>query len=143
MSVLLENILNRLDKVKRQGRGYVACCPVHGDKNPSMRIKEVDGKILMHCHACHADIQEIAQAIGIEMSDLFEDSLSEHSRYRAQLNRLQREVDTLDNTILFYQIGLENGDLTAKDKIQYVNHIESRRQMLLEIKQTKQRLIEI
>jgi DNA primase len=28
---MLEEILGRLDKVKKAGKNYVACCPVHQD----------------------------------------------------------------------------------------------------------------
>ena len=32
--------------------GYMACCPAHRDKNPSLSLKDGDdGKILVHCHA--------------------------------------------------------------------------------------------
>jgi DNA primase len=29
----------------------MACCPAHDDRNPSLSIREADGKILLHCHA--------------------------------------------------------------------------------------------
>jgi DNA primase len=58
----LESILGSLDKVRKQGQGYIACCPVHGDNNPSMSIKQADDKILMYCHACGARGPEIVQA---------------------------------------------------------------------------------
>jgi hypothetical protein len=29
----------------------MACCPAHEDSNPSLSIKEVDGKVLVRCHA--------------------------------------------------------------------------------------------
>jgi len=35
----------------RSGAGYVARCPAHDDKNPSLSLKDEDGKILVHCHA--------------------------------------------------------------------------------------------
>lgn len=37
---MLQEILGRLDKVKKAGKNYVACCPVHQDNNPSMSISE-------------------------------------------------------------------------------------------------------
>jgi putative DNA primase/helicase len=62
----LESILGSLDKVRKQGQGYIACCPVHGDNNPSMSIKQADDKILMYCHACGAKGPEIVQALGMK-----------------------------------------------------------------------------
>ena len=29
----------------------MAKCPTHEDRNPSLSIREADGKILLHCHA--------------------------------------------------------------------------------------------
>ncbi len=42
---------------KRSGNGYLACCPAHDDKNPSISLEEgSDGKILFHCHVgCSQD----------------------------------------------------------------------------------------
>src|SRR5262245_6746054 len=36
---------------RRAGAGWLACCPSHDDKNPSLSIREVNGKVLVHCHA--------------------------------------------------------------------------------------------
>lgn len=71
MNPHLETLLSRLDKVKGRNGNYVACCPAHGDKNPSMTIKETEsGTILIHCFAgCSVD--EITGAVGIEITDLF------------------------------------------------------------------------
>lgn len=68
----LDNLLSRLDKVKRTGQGrYVARCPAHADKNPTLSIRELtDGRVLVHCFAgCSAT--EIVAAAGIDMSELF------------------------------------------------------------------------
>ena len=71
MNPNLDNILSRLNKVKGRNGNWVACCPAHEDRSPSMTIKETpDGKILMHCFS-GCSIGEIAGAIGIDLSDLF------------------------------------------------------------------------
>lgn len=31
--------------------GYVACCPAHDDARPSLSVSDVDGKVLVNCHA--------------------------------------------------------------------------------------------
>ena len=51
---MLHEILERLDKVKKFGGKYLACCPVHNDRNPSMSVTEKDNKVLIYCHACGA-----------------------------------------------------------------------------------------
>lgn len=66
-------ILNALQKVKRTGQGrYVALCPVHDDRKPSMAITETsDGGVLIHCFACGANGAEVCGALGIDQSELF------------------------------------------------------------------------
>jgi len=71
----IENLLSKLDKVKANGSGkWLARCPAHEDKSPSLGIKETeDGKILIHCFVgCH--ISEVVGAIGLELSDLMPDN---------------------------------------------------------------------
>ncbi len=67
----LDTLLSRLQKVKGKGNSWVACCPAHEDKSPSLAIRLLeDGRILMHCFA-DCSIQSITGAIGMEMGDLF------------------------------------------------------------------------
>lgn len=37
-------------EARRSGSAWMARCPAHEDSNPSLSIREVDGKILLHCH---------------------------------------------------------------------------------------------
>lgn len=77
-SLGIDSLISRLEKVKSTGQGrWVACCPAHQDKTPSLSIREAeDGRILLHCFSgCSVDA--VVSAIGIELSDLFpEDSRS-------------------------------------------------------------------
>jgi len=44
-------LAQRLD-AKQNGSGWMAKCPAHDDRNPSLSISEgTDGKVLVHCHA--------------------------------------------------------------------------------------------
>jgi hypothetical protein len=46
----VETLATRLGgKIKLKSGGYLARCPAHNDKNPSLTLMEVDGKILWHC----------------------------------------------------------------------------------------------
>lgn len=72
-AVRVDDILAQLRGVRPNGdRSWVACCPAHDDRNPSMSVTERDGKILVHCHA-GCGIDEICAALGIEKKDLFTD----------------------------------------------------------------------
>jgi putative DNA primase/helicase len=57
----------RLLKARRSGVGWMAKCPAHDDHNPSLSIREVDGKVLIHCHAgCRQrDVIEALKAAGL------------------------------------------------------------------------------
>lgn len=65
-------LLNRLDGLKKTGEGkYLAKCPAHKDKSPSLSIKEIPGeKLLFNCFAgCSAE--SILAAVGIEWRDIY------------------------------------------------------------------------
>ena len=71
----IETLLSRLDKVMPNGHGkWLASCPAHLDKLPSLGIKITDdGKILLHCFSgCH--VTDIVEALGLNLSDLFPDN---------------------------------------------------------------------
>lgn len=75
----LYELLNKLDKVKKTGASrYIACCPAHGDKNPSLTITETDASVvLIKCWAgCGAS--EILSAVGLEFSDLYPPRTDSH-----------------------------------------------------------------
>ncbi len=67
----IDVLLDRLSKVKRTKKGWLACCPAHDDRHPSMNIKETpDGTVLVKCWVgCTAD--EIVSAVGLQLRDLF------------------------------------------------------------------------
>jgi hypothetical protein len=68
----IDRLLSRLEKVRPTGPSrWIALCPSHGDKHPSLAIREADdGTILIKCHAgCSA--YEIVSAVEMELHDLF------------------------------------------------------------------------
>jgi hypothetical protein len=81
MSNKLDNFISRLSKAKRTGNdSYIACCPAHADKSPSMTVREVeDGMLLVHCFA-GCGIDDIAGAIGFSISDLMPDKQPDELR---------------------------------------------------------------
>jgi len=68
---LLEVVLPHLKGVRKSFRGWVACCPAHGDREPSLSIGLGDeGQVLLKCFAgCCLD--QIVAAMGITVADLF------------------------------------------------------------------------
>lgn len=52
---------------RRSGSCWMAKCPAHDDNNPSLSIREVDGKVLLHCHAgCkQSDVIDALKARGL------------------------------------------------------------------------------
>lgn len=63
---MIETILSRLEKVRKTGsQNWIACCPAHADKNPSMTLREEsDGRILVTCFA-GCSFEEIANSVGL------------------------------------------------------------------------------
>lgn len=67
-----EAILPRLSDVRRTGKGrWVARCPAHEDRKPSLAIRELaDERLLIHCFAgCGAG--EVLAAVGLDFSALY------------------------------------------------------------------------
>lgn len=74
-----QTLLDRLQKVRSQGPNrWMACCPAHDDKNPSLAIKEEpDGRVLIHCFAGCGAVDVLA-AIGLQMTDIMPESCGDH-----------------------------------------------------------------
>jgi len=71
---MIDDLLSRLDKVRKTGTGsgrWIACCPAHDDKSPSLSIRELeDGRVLLHCH-CGCSPADVLAAVGLEFADLY------------------------------------------------------------------------
>lgn len=77
----VNDVLSRLDKVKQtKNNEWIACCPAHNDHKPSLAIKlNEDGKILIKCWS-GCSVEEITNAIGINLSDLFPNKNDNYNR---------------------------------------------------------------
>ncbi len=89
----IDTILSRLEgqRLKRTGNSsWVACCPAHEDRTPSLSIREAEGgKVLIHCHGgCGVD--SVVGAMGLALSDLFPPEQGQ------QYGQRQRKHRTLD-----------------------------------------------
>ena len=66
-------IARRLD-ARSRGSHWLACCPAHDDRQPSLSIREgTGGKTLLHCFA-GCGTEAIVASIGLGITDLFADS---------------------------------------------------------------------
>lgn len=67
----VENLLQRLEKVKGRNGSWTARCPAHADGSPSLAVRQADdGRVLLHCFA-GCDTQSVVEAVGLSMLDLF------------------------------------------------------------------------
>lgn len=73
-----ERLLARLDGVKAIGPGrWLARCPAHEDRRPSLSVKDADDRALAFCFAgCSA--HDVVTAVGLTLGDLFERPLDHH-----------------------------------------------------------------
>ena len=70
-------LLDRLDGVSPRGPGqWMTRCPAHPDRRPSLSIREVDERVLVHCHA-GCEVGAVLDALGLMLADLFEKPLGD------------------------------------------------------------------
>ena len=79
----IELVLSKLPTAKPNGDGWLACCPAHEDRSPSLSINEGDdGRVLLKCFAgCSHDA--IVGALGLQVSDLFVPKPSRNGTHHA------------------------------------------------------------
>jgi hypothetical protein len=67
----VQTLLARLIGVRRNARGWIARCPAHEDRSPSLSIGEGhDGRILLHCFGgCTSDA--VCDSLGLSLAELF------------------------------------------------------------------------
>ena len=113
-------ILARLDSPRRSGRGWIAKCPAHRDRSPSLSICEGrEGRTLVRCFA-GCDVTDVLAAIGLELADLFPERVrdlsplerqerrqaAQEADWRAALNVLAREADVVGIAASFASCGI-------------------------------------
>lgn len=73
--MIADNLIHSLDGVRETGQDrWIAKCPAHEDKTPSLAIREVDDRVLIHCFA-GCSVYEIVSALELELSDLFPEKI--------------------------------------------------------------------
>ena len=129
-----ESLLSRLAKVRKiNADQWMACCPAHADKSPSLSIRELsDGRILLHCWTgCSAE--SILDSIGLTFDDLFPERLPDISYPRVKPTFSAREVlvamqpELLTVALIGRQMadGIPNDEKTQQALITAVSRIAS------------------
>jgi hypothetical protein len=74
-----EQLLSRLSGVKPRGMGrWIAKCPAHKDRSPSLSIAELsDGRLLINDFG-GCEVQAVLDALGLELKDLYPQALRDH-----------------------------------------------------------------
>jgi len=106
-----EQLLNSLQKVQKRGKNYMACCPAHDDKTPSLSLTELDdGRVLIKCFA-GCDTFEILSAVGLSLSDLFPNpGLGQQYRHFQSLSALslKKPNDKIEHEKMILQIAKDD-----------------------------------
>jgi hypothetical protein len=70
----IEDFLSRLQKVKKTGpNNWIACCPAHDDKNPSLTVGVGDnGGIIVKCFP-GCSFEEIISSLGLQAHEMMRD----------------------------------------------------------------------
>lgn len=88
-----------LDRLRDAGLTVKACgddratvqCPAHDDGNPSLSVRRGPQQVLVHCHA-GCEIRDVVAALGIGMSDLFDNPRGAQYGYVDAAGRSVRTV---------------------------------------------------
>lgn len=76
----VDKLITQLEGVKTTGQGrWIARCPAHEDRSPSLAIREIDDRVLIHCFA-GCSTYEIVSAVGLKLSDLFPDKINTNNK---------------------------------------------------------------
>lgn len=111
----VDEVLARLDKVRpsgtgRNGRSWMARCPAHDDRSPSLRVTEADdGRVLLFCNAgCSG--ADIVAAIGLSLADLYPGRIADHlpPTERKQFLDARAKLKELRFEVLLVAVAAEN-----------------------------------
>jgi len=88
----VDNLLSRLEGVRKSHRGHIARCPAHADRTASLSVSAGDDRrALLRCFA-GCEPLAIVRAIGLELADLFPTRLRPQTpEERASAQRAARE----------------------------------------------------
>ena len=118
-----EEFVGRLKKVQVKGKNqWMACCPAHDDKSPSLAISTSNtGKILLKCFA-GCDALDVVHSVGLELQDLFPDAYQENPmafayRERAAKERKDKKISFAQTYLAILTNHLKEGKNVSEHEI--------------------------
>ncbi len=100
-------LLELLEGVRETAPGrYIARCPAHDDRSPSLSIKDGDdGRVLIHCFA-GCETENVLASIGLTFSDVMPERVAGDTPYKPVRNRISPRdaLATLDHESLVVAI---------------------------------------
>ena len=87
----IEAILVRLQGLRSNRSGWMARCPAHTDRSPSLSLREQDGKILLHCFA-GCSTEAVCDALKIRVRDLFSKADLERSQEPGIVRETRKQI---------------------------------------------------
>lgn len=117
----LDEFLSRLSKFRPAGKTkwgstqYIAPCPAHNDKSPSLSVTTGrNGGILIHCFGGCA-VSDVCASVGVSTADLMPDS-----GYRQEGLRKPQGASVDDFVVELFEHGIQTGQkFTREDKERY------------------------
>lgn len=98
----LSRVLARLEW-KQSGDGYMARCPAHDDRTPSLSVKESGGKVLLNCFA-GCTTEAVLERLGLTWGDTFPSTPRKTAR-TAPLGPIVATYDYRDEAgLLLFQV---------------------------------------
>ena len=89
---------------------WVARCPAHEDRSPSLSVRDTGERVLVHCFA-GCDAEDILAAVGLHWRDLYGDTWTGRAPIPAAqkaLARLEARRDPLDFERRLLQIAADD-----------------------------------
>ena len=84
-----QDVLDRLERVTGGKGKWMASCPAHRDKSPSLAVNEADDRVLVHCFA-GCETSDVTAAIGLNVADLFYKKLADSGLTEGKRRRYEK-----------------------------------------------------
>lgn len=101
------DLLRARGPVTQRGAEWTGLCPAHDDTVPSLDVRAGDGgRVLFQCRSHHCTVQQIARALGLSVSDLF-DAPPNNLTYEDRVERAYEYRDE-GGRVLFQAVRLKH-----------------------------------